>query len=644
MVVTWVARQSRGAVDDCTAKVGELVAARLAGDTAVQRLLAEAAEGTVTERTRLRAVLALEDIAEHNSDFSRELSTALNAARNSDQLAAGVPTQANNAYPMGALCEYIDDAGISNDVNIVGRLFFGRDDAEHDIADGLLREGFLPTAAFTEAVSGRKSLIIGRKGSGKSAICMRLSLGDLSPGETCLITPDDAAGEELRRFELGGLIGPAAKSLLWRYVFAVHAGRFLLRHSKAEHRRRPPSVGTLERFLRENGELAEGGVYDRIARASRGLTSSLSLEAFGVKVAVDAKKSPQGVRATRQLEIIESGVQQAFADLRCDREHGVLLLMVDQLEQVWSSEPASEALVIGLLLAGKHAAMTYRKSLRCVFFLRSDIYDALNFGDADKFHSDEIRIDWTVRQLRELAVTRASVTLGRRLSPQELWGEVFPSHVGEEKTEDYLFERTLLRPRDAIQFLNQCRDTAFRYGHPRISEADVLEATLVFSRWKVLDLAKEYGVRFPFLDLLLAVFRDSGYLVTRRSVAELFIPVQDDLRKHHDQYAHLFDPDTIIDLLYSVGFLGVRRGDGFVYAGMTESSIRPIESEFCIHPCFRPALNATRPTGIRVQNEITGVGVAVVSKLATSRATSTSAMWSQAEIWLSDRSQMMGVP
>ncbi|WP_420803663.1 P-loop ATPase, Sll1717 family [Saccharothrix deserti] len=285
--------------------------------------------------------------------------------------------------------------------------------------------------SVSEVVTGRKNLIIGRKGSGKSAICMRLSTGDLNSGETCLITPDDAAGEELRRFVLGGLTGPAAKALLWRYVFAVHAARFLVRHASGDdhRRRRPSSMGTLERFLRDNGELAEENLYHRVARAGRGLMSSFSLEAFGVKVAVDANNAPQGVRASRQLEIVESGVRKAFADLGCTEEHGSLLVMVDQLEQVWSGESESEALVIGLLLAGKHTALTYGKSLRCVLFLRSDIYDALDFSDADKFHSDEIRINWTARQLHQLAMIRAGVALGRRLDPHELWGEVFPATV-----------------------------------------------------------------------------------------------------------------------------------------------------------------------------------------------------------------------
>jgi hypothetical protein len=47
--------------------------------------------------------------------------------------------------------------------------------------------------------------------------------------------------------------------------------RFVIRHASGDdhRRRRPSSVGTLERFLRENGELADESLYQRVARADQ---------------------------------------------------------------------------------------------------------------------------------------------------------------------------------------------------------------------------------------------------------------------------------------------------------------------------------------------------------------------------------------
>ncbi|MGW1892884.1 P-loop ATPase, Sll1717 family [Streptomyces sp. NPDC002004] len=481
----------------------------------------------------------------------------------------------------------------------VERLYFGADDAESDMSTGLLRRGFVSTPQYRSALSGHKMLVIGRKGSGKSAICMHLSAGDGHRGDTVLITPDGATSEVIRHFDPVGLTGDTAKSLIWRYVFAVHAARHLVDHAKEAHTGRTPgSVKALREFLKKNGELSKDlsgpGTASQLARAAQGLRTSLSLEAFGIKAGVDLAKQPaEGAQATQQLGVVERGVAAAFEELGCADLHP-LLLLVDRLEQVWSAEGDSNSMVIGLLLAAKHATALYGGALRCLLFLRSDIYDSLAFVEADKFHGDELRIEWSETQLKELALARARASAGAELTEERLWQDVFPPTVRGEPTPRYLFERSLPRPRDAIQFLNECRDRAFGHGHERIHESDVVEATKQFSLWKLKDLVNEYLIAHPFLEQLVPLFQNSGYLVIRSSLAHRFEPVAGTLRDQFPAYAYALHLPGILDTLFSVGFLGVRRHSGVEYAGGNRLTIQPHELEFHIHPCFREALGATR--------------------------------------------------
>lgn len=496
----------------------------------------------------------------------------------------------------------------------IQQLYFGRDDAEHDFADGLLRDGFLVTKAFEEVSVGHKNLVIGRKGTGKSAICMRLA-GNSS---TCLITPDDAAGDELRQFELQGLTGAMAKSLIWRYVFAVHAARHLVSHARSGHHRRfSKPIRALRKFLKKNGELTNANFHDRILRGGQGLqASSLSLEAFGVKAGFEHKKgSSEGARASKQLDVLEAGVARGFQALGCAC-HDPLLVLVDQLEQVWSSNRDSDDLVIGLLLASKHVTQAYPGAVRCVVFVRSDIYDALRFDDADKFHSDELRLDWTQEKLGEVALLRAQTSLGRPLTRNELWGDIFTARVSDEPTDTYLFSRTLPRPRDVIQLLNLCRDTAHALGLDRITESVVLDATLPFSQWKLLDLVKEYLVTVPFLDRLFVLFQNTGYVVMRSAVATRLKPFAEALHSQFPNYKDVLTPNGVVEVLYRVGFLGVLRENGVSYAGSRELPLQPQENEFHIHPCFRPALGVNQPTAVLpFQREVqkTRLGIAADS-------------------------------
>src|SRR2546421_11493745 len=85
----------------------------------------------------------------------------------------------------------------------LSKLHFGRDAAESAIAEGgLLRVGFLQTTAYGAVVSGRKRLVIGRKGAGKSAICVMLARHNHN---VSLVTPDEISADEIRLFELPGI-------------------------------------------------------------------------------------------------------------------------------------------------------------------------------------------------------------------------------------------------------------------------------------------------------------------------------------------------------------------------------------------------------------------------------------------------------
>jgi hypothetical protein len=331
----------------------------------------------------------------------------------------------------------------------------------------------------------------------------------------------------------------------------------------------------------------------------RGLQSTLSLEAFGFKASVEMKTSSEGARASRQIEVLEAGVVSAFAALRCTESHEPLLLLVDQLEQVWSADDDSAAMVIGLLLASKHIVGEFGKAVRCVLFVRSDIYDALRFSDGDKFHGDEQRIDWSVQALRQIAVNRAGVSLGRGVSEEELWREIFPANVDGEDTATYLLSRALPRPRDIIQFLNVCRDAAVQKAHRRIEPEDVLKATLIFSQWKLGDLAREYRVTYPYLDRLFTLFQNAGYMVTRRAIRQRFEYARGTLHESFPRYVDVLTPSGIIEALYGVSFLGVLRNGDVVYSGGAEPPIQPHEDDFYIHPCFRAALNTLQSTKVR---------------------------------------------
>jgi len=138
-------------------------------------------------------------------------------------------------------------------------------------------------------VAGKKRLIIGRKGSGKSAICVMLEAFGGNGRFVSLVTPDDTSLDEIRRFELQGLTDELSKALFWRYMLEIQVAKFIVAHAKVAHNKSPVSVRRLERFLKENHEIADPKQHGQFWRGIQRLRS-LSLGAFGAQVS-DLRKS-----------------------------------------------------------------------------------------------------------------------------------------------------------------------------------------------------------------------------------------------------------------------------------------------------------------------------------------------------------------
>jgi hypothetical protein len=494
----------------------------------------------------------------------------------------------------------------------LGRLFFGRDDAELDIGEGgLLPAGFLRTSGYEAASTARKHLIIGRKGSGKSAICRTLAAENSPARATALVTPDALSATEIRTFELQGIAPDLAKALIWRYLLAVQVARHLVEHARAAHPKpHLASVAALRKFLVANGELDDQ--RPKFWQVVQKLKSSVSLEAFGVKAAVEVGAPSEGIRTANQLDVIERNVGKAIADLACPDDHPRLLVLVDQIEDVWSNDIESERLVIGLLRAARDVSATFRR-VECVVFLRNDIHELLQFADKDKFRGEELHVDWSADRLLELALVRARASLGEPIDHEDLWGRIFPAQVDGVDTETLVVSHTLRRPRDMIHLCNVCRDTAKQNGHTTIRVSDVREAINRYSKWKLDDLPNEYLVNYPYLGGLLAMFRDSGYLVGRGAFEKRFKASLEDLRGRFPDRAYALTPNAVLDVLYHVGFLGVHRNGHVVYSHEEEDRVEPTDEAFCIHPSFRHALRAdaptlTQPTEWYVGNVRLGVG------------------------------------
>ncbi len=403
---------------------------------------------------------------------------------------------------------------------------FGAVDAD---ADNLLRECFQDHPAYVAAKANEKFLIIGRKGSGKTAIYKRLVTGrghdyfayghsfEDYPWAHHDLQAQSGVPEERRYFHS------------WKYLALISLSKILLNEDQSQPWSDDAwdSIGALEAFVVDSygsrdPDLQQLFSPDRELRF-KGTLKVPFLELQGERVRVrELPTHIQGVNRAIQGHVLTS--------LNPDHSYYVCF---DQLDLGFSVTDAKYAQrLIGLILAARDlyvAARDAGKRLNVVVFLRDDIYQDLQFEDKNKItenYAAEVR--WsestgplTLRQLMESRFTQALAD--GYDSEVVTWGDVFDetNRMPSRQTKyRHICDRTFLRPRDMIKFCNeilrayQLRASllpTFEDAHGSVFDNDAVHAARdAYSDYLLSELDDEIAKHVPNYKEYLEVLKELG--------------------------------------------------------------------------------------------------------------------------------------
>jgi len=427
----------------------------------------------------------------------------------------------------------------------VRELDFGTVDAE---ADRRLADYFIATPQVDAALDFRSSHILGRKGSGKSSIFTQLPR--LMEGRHSalvvvgLMTPDQYAWGALRQYEERGLLAEQAHTNAWKFTIAVEAATALLdipRDNLSEQPRR--ELEKIHSFIVANYGEEPPNPTATARRLLNGLRS-FNLEAYGFGIGVE--------RDTRERELTPQVIDLLLDSISqvCD-EVGVLVA-ADRLDDSWDGSEAAMSLLIGLLKATKQINDQYSSpngtGIHVISFLRSDIYQGLRFDDKDKHRPVEEEITWTPDLLKEMISARLpeGVSIDDVFEEGDMRGNIAPFN--------YLVKRTFLRPREVIQFLQECQKRS-PAGALEITKDVIREAEERYSNWKVDDLKQEYRRVFPQIDELIEALRQTQH---RHDSVESFTDL---LEARASTLCDAFGTREVMKRLFDASIIGVRLGN-----------------------------------------------------------------------------------
>ena len=131
-----------------------------------------------------------------------------------------------------------------------------------------------------------------------------------------------------------------------------------------------------------------------------------------------------------------------------------------------------------------------------------------------------VPITWGKEDLKNLLSARVKEVYRRQYTSSSVsFNDVFPSSQKNETGEaiDYIVERTLFRPRDAIQFCNECFRVAA--DRPRISWRAIYAAEAHYSTKRLKSLREEWSEYYPALETTVEILRGISIPFTRSVLA-----------------------------------------------------------------------------------------------------------------------------
>jgi hypothetical protein len=466
----------------------------------------------------------------------------------------------------------------------INKLNFGSDDAELDEKNGFLDKVFLNTSIYDRTKRANRELIIGRKGSGKSAIFLMLKKALQSEGVPVIpITPQSLSHQKIAQLKISSINEDESYILSWKYVLLVKVALEVLYQSKkpssSEQRR---ILKLIRKFLVENGEINKN-FFEKLFK-SVGIFSKLSINVLGTGVAWESHQQEAYTDAADELDRFQSRIETLLTSLNGTK----IFVLIDKVDEVWNQTKESQTMIIGLIKA-IHDLNSLLHHTHIILFLRSDIYDVLTFNDSDKFHSLEERLIWDENDLKHLIANRGKVSANLGISDvDDLWNIIFSKFVRGEPTFQYILKRTMMRPRELIQFCNNSLSEAQNKGHKLIFTADILEAEKLYSDWKLKDLANEFFVQYPYLKELLGLFQGFKAEFSREEFNIRYQEAQAKLTQYSDLQST--NTDTMLQILFIIGFLGVRLGTDNIFAYENPSIVLAQQKYIVIHPAFHLAL------------------------------------------------------
>ena len=469
---------------------------------------------------------------------------------------------------------------------ILSDIYLGSPTAENEIQNlGLY---FVETAEFSRAQRAEGAVVVGRKGSGKSAVFLQIVELNSQNKKLCIVDLRPASHNlsELREQLLSvvseGLFDHTIASF-WQYIIyfeiVLKLREQLLTFSKNDYELQKQLI-ELEEDLNLDEATVSGDFTSRLEEAIKNVIREIE-NSNSVNNLKDKVTNIMFENKIPKLRDIISKYKSYYDSI---------LILIDDLDKGWPPrrvERHDVATVKHLIEVLNRMQRDLRRKgveFKHLVFLRSDIYEILVQETSDRGKYNVIKLDWSdPQQLRNLLRKRVAseVDLG---SEDDAWAAINPS-FGNTDAISMMIESSLRRPRFLIDLAERTLSVAVNRGHLKVTRGDVEEGMRQMSLYLVSDFGYEMRDVAGTPEDLFYSFIGAQDLLTESELSSLLTLKDSSLSL-----------EETIEFLIWYGFLGIVSKDNqqlFIYD--TEYDYRRLEAErpkdaqetlYSINPAF----------------------------------------------------------
>jgi len=473
-------------------------------------------------------------------------------------------------------------------LNRLEMLDIGDISAENEIKG--LKSYYFRTGQFTQARRGHARLIIGRKGTGKTALFY--ALRDAIPKTHSFLTldmkPEGYQFTRLREIVLSKLTQGQQEHTMtafWYYILLTELAHKIIQNEKFPHQAFEEQYNTIKNYCIDQG-------IDKSDDFSQRLLQQVE------KICEDMTKYATDDIANLITQRFYSDELKRLTQVLIDylKQKKEVWILFDNIDKGWPTRGTTglDIVIVRSLLEATRKLQRQMENkdidFTSIVFLRTDIYEHLVLETSDKGKETAISLDFDdIEVFKEIIRLRLKGGLDDESTFDQLWEQYFVKSVDGIDAINFLLQKTLMRPRDLLLILQRTIETAINRGHVRADESDMNHAIKSTSDDLVLGIDNEITDSYREFRNILYSFEGADFILNESELRAIFS------RANIDNDLH----ETLIDVLMWFGFLGVLLNDNterYSYQiKFNTIRMKVLLSEngknFVIHPGFRSALN-----------------------------------------------------